>query len=106
MVKMVGVVKKKAGMSDEEFRRYWIETHGPVAARIPGLRRLVISPAVRAWRGEPFDGIVELWFDDMEALEEAFSSTEAEKGREDISNFIERSSMFVTEEKTIVEGMA
>ena len=100
---MVRVVKRKEGMRDEEFRRYWIERHGPVAARIPGLRRLVISPAIRAWRGEPFDGIVELWFDDMEALEQAFSSAEAEEGREDISNFIERSSLFVTQENTIVE---
>ncbi|MFT5502023.1 MAG: hypothetical protein ACI88G_002164 [Woeseiaceae bacterium] len=37
MIKLVCVVHKRAGMNTDDFRRYWREIHGPIAARIPGL---------------------------------------------------------------------
>jgi uncharacterized protein (TIGR02118 family) len=41
MTKVVYVLFKKAGMSREEFRGYWKETHAPIAKEMPGLKRLV-----------------------------------------------------------------
>ena len=43
MIKVVYCVTKKAELTDEEFFRYWEDIHGPIGARIPGLRKLVQS---------------------------------------------------------------
>jgi uncharacterized protein (TIGR02118 family) len=47
MIKLIYSFRKRAGMSDEEFDRYWRDVHGPIGARIPGLRRLVHSKTIR-----------------------------------------------------------
>src|SRR2546427_13194606 len=61
-------------MSLDEFSRYWREVHAPIGRRIPGLRRLVQShpaPLPPEMAPADFDGMAELWFDDMAALQAA-----------------------------------
>jgi uncharacterized protein (TIGR02118 family) len=42
MIKVMVMVKRKPGISREEFYKYWKEVHGPLMARhIPGLRKYV-----------------------------------------------------------------
>ena len=56
-------ITRKSSMSDAEFHRYWRETHGPIAARIPQLHRYVQSHRITAfgsqlalrWRGRGAD---------------------------------------------------
>jgi hypothetical protein len=43
MIKLVYCITKKTGLTDEEFFHYWEKIHGPIGARIPGLRKLVQS---------------------------------------------------------------
>ena len=93
-------------MSVEEFSRYWREVHGPIGRRIPGLRRLVQShpvPRPPEMAAPNFDGIAELWFDDMTALEAARRSPEWRASTEDEANFIDetRTAVLVTEEREI-----
>jgi len=93
-------------MTLEEFSRYWQEVHGPIGRRIPGLRRLVQSHSVPqpADMGPPdFDGMAELWFDDLSALAAARRSPEWRASTEDEANFIDesRTAVFVTEEREI-----
>jgi len=73
MIKLVYCITRRHGMTPEEFSRYWREVHGPIGRRIPGLRRLVQShPAPHpADMSPPFDGMAELWFDDLAGLEAA-----------------------------------
>ena len=47
MVKLIYCFRRRAGMTEAEFDAYWGRVHGPIAARIPGLRRLVQSRALR-----------------------------------------------------------
>lgn len=106
MIKLVYCISKRSGMSDAEFRRYWKEVHGPIGARIPGLRRLVQSHAVAHPRDRArpdFDGMAELWFDDWEALLAARSSPEWRASSEDERNFIDptRVAYFVATEHDI-----
>ena len=94
-------------MSDAEFHRYWRETHGPIAARIPGLRRYVQShtvPRSSELRTPDYDGVAEVWFDDMDALLAAVSSPETKAAIEDERNFIDhsRTALFITEEHVVV----
>jgi uncharacterized protein (TIGR02118 family) len=93
-------------MTLEEFSRYWREVHGPIGRRIPGLRRLVQShtvPHPTDTDPPPFDGMAELWFDDLAALEAARRSPEWRASSADEANFIDgsRTAIFLTEEQEI-----
>ncbi len=35
----MGLLRKRDGMSTDAFREHWRDTHGPLAARLEGLRR-------------------------------------------------------------------
>ena len=71
MIKAVFLVHKRPDMDDEEFRRYWRETHGPIAAKVPGVRKYVQSLAIPEPDGTrpAYDGFAEMWFDSRESFE-------------------------------------
>jgi len=107
MVKIVYCISKKPGLSDAEFHRYWRDVHGPIAARIPSVRAYVQSHAIPRGseiRPADYDGVAELWFDDIEALLAAAASPQAMAAIEDEKNFIDhaRTAFFVAEEHRIV----
>jgi len=107
VIKVVYCISKKPGLTDEEFFRYWKDVHGPLGARIPGLRRLVQSHRliIPGDAHEPgYDGMAELWFDDARALQAARQSREWRASSDDEVHFIdpERVAYFVAEEHTIL----
>jgi uncharacterized protein (TIGR02118 family) len=108
MIKLVYCVTRKTGLSDEEFFRYWENIHGPIGARIPRLRRLVQSHCLTVpgdkYRPD-YDGMAELWFDNIEALLAARQSPEWKAASEDEANFIDHNKVayFVSEEHVIVD---
>ena len=72
MIKVVSVIQRKPGSAVEDFQRYWREQHAPIVSQLAGLRRYVQSHTLRAGyrKGQPAaDGIAELWFDDLAALQ-------------------------------------
>ncbi|MEE9202237.1 MAG: EthD domain-containing protein [Dehalococcoidia bacterium] len=109
MVKLIGLLKRKPGMTMEEFSRYWEEEHGPLVAKVfPGVTRYIQNhPAKLSGGGEPqVDGVVELWFGDLESFRAASDFYRGDKGkviRDDEEKFIDRTKMvfFVGEEKVI-----
>ncbi|HZP61881.1 MAG TPA: EthD domain-containing protein [Terriglobales bacterium] len=105
MIKVVYCITKKPGLSDEEFFRYWKEVHGPIGARIPGLRKLVQSHRVTVPGDHraAYDGMAELWFDDASALMAARQSPEWRASTEDEAHFTDHSRIayFVSEEHVI-----
>jgi uncharacterized protein (TIGR02118 family) len=107
VIKLVYCITRKPGISREEFLRYWKEVHGPIGARIPGLRRLIQSHALPQGgdaRRPDFDGMTELWFDDLEALRKARGSSAWAASTADEANFIDPSKVayFLSEEHTIL----
>ena len=84
MVKIVFLVHKRADLDREEFRRYWRETHGPIAAKLPGLRKYVQNHALPGPDGfDPeYDGLTELWFDDLESFERVASRRASRRERD------------------------
>ena len=109
MVKLVYCITKKAGLTDYEFFRYWKDVHGPIGARIPGVRRMVQSHRVTipGDKYQPaYDGMVELWFDDARALLAARESAEWKTSGDDEANFIDHAKVayFVTEEHVILDS--
>ncbi|MDQ6773953.1 MAG: EthD domain-containing protein [Candidatus Dormibacteraeota bacterium] len=108
MIKLVYCITRKPGLSPEEFSHYWEHVHGPIGRRIPGLRRLVQSHSVAPLGGPTagFDGVAELWFDSLVAVEAARQSPEWRVSTEDETNFVDptRSASFLTVEREIPES--
>lgn len=67
---MVGLVRRD-DMSREDFRRWWLQDHAPLARTLPGVRRIRFNVLDD---GAPFDGIAELWFDSAEAADAAYAT--------------------------------
>ena len=93
MLKFMVVLYKKPRMSEEEFHRFLREVHGPMALKIAGLRRYVQNHVVedpnRAHPG--WSAIVELYFDDREAMEAAWATPEGEAATADLQEFADLS---------------
>jgi uncharacterized protein (TIGR02118 family) len=107
VVKLIYCICRKPGLSREEFFRYWADIHGPIGARIPGLRKLVQSHALVVpgdSRAGDFDGMAELWFDDLTAIVEARRSPQWAASTADEANFVDpsRSAYFVGQERQIL----
>ena len=84
MVKFVACVRRKEGLSTEEFHDYWRNNHGPLVASVPEFWQYVRRYVQGHTMTEPvpgfppsdetaFDGIAELWFDSVEDVGQAFS---------------------------------
>ena len=79
MVKLILLVSRLPGLTIEQFTEHWEQVHGPLAAKLPGLRRYVQNhPVLEAYgvRGMSHDGYAELWFDDLAGLQAACASSE------------------------------
>jgi uncharacterized protein (TIGR02118 family) len=76
MIKFVVVLYRRPDLTVEQFRDNLRHEHGPMAERIPGLRRYVQNHVVPdVARPHPgWDAVVELWWDDREAMERGWSS--------------------------------
>jgi uncharacterized protein (TIGR02118 family) len=103
MLKFIVVLVKRDDMTNEEFARYLREVHGPIAERIPGLRRYVQNhPAEDPNRPPPkWNAVIELYFDDWEAMEAAWASPEGRASTADLENFadLSRSTWSVVDEQ-------
>lgn len=103
MVKFVVVVRRKDGLSFEEFRRLWSQEHPELVLAMPGVRayaqNLAHNGASRDW---PMDGVAEIWFDDQDAMRAAFASAPGRAAHEHQELFAGRVEWFLAEETTWV----
>ena len=111
MIKTIGLLSRKDGWTHEQFMKHWVDIHAPLAHAVPGLRRYVQNhiagerpradiPATSV----EIDGIAELWFDDLAALEAATKTPEMKALHADGAKFIGRIKSYVVEEKFVVES--
>jgi uncharacterized protein (TIGR02118 family) len=66
MQRVVIYLKRQTDLLRPRFFAWWLGQHRGLAEQLPGLRQYTISLAVDAEDG-PFDGMAELWFDDLAA---------------------------------------
>ena len=109
MIKTIGLLTRKDGLTHEQFMKHWVEIHAPLAHAVPGLRRYVQSHIVaeRTRSDIPttavdVDGIAELWYDDRDAMERALASPQSKALHADGALFIGRIKSFIVEEKIVV----
>jgi uncharacterized protein (TIGR02118 family) len=109
VIKSIGLLTRKDGLSHEDFVKHWFGVHGPLAHAVPGVRRYVqshileerIRPDIPTTQVE-IDGIAELWYDDRAAMARANATPEAKRLHDDGALFIGRIKSFVVEEKVII----
>ena len=102
MVKFMVVLYRRPDVSVEEFRANLRQIHGPMAERIPGLRRYVQNHvADDPSRTHPgWDAIVELSWDDWESMEAGWRSPEGVAATRHLEDFADlaRSTWSVVDE--------
>lgn len=123
MIKLVFNIRRREGMTRDEFQRYWRNEHARLVeaqADVLRIRRYVqtharetaADGALAAARGsEPgyYDGVAELWWDSVEDLLEASSSEEGQVAAnallEDERRFIDlpRSPIWLGEENVVID---
>jgi uncharacterized protein (TIGR02118 family) len=111
VVKLICFVKRKDGMSEEEFHRYWREHHGPLVARTKSgqyaLRyeqnHRIIGPGTG---GVDYDGCTEQWFESLEAFHASITEPDYAEIAADIETFIDTSALawIMTEEPEVIVG--
>jgi uncharacterized protein (TIGR02118 family) len=122
MIKLVFTLRRREGMTREDFQRYWREKHAPLVqqhAATLHIRRYVqvhlhetaLNEAVAAPRGSQpqfYDGVAELWWDSLEDMAAVLSSEAAQAAAqellEDEQRFIDlpRSPLWLGEENVVV----
>jgi uncharacterized protein (TIGR02118 family) len=106
MLKFMVVLYKRPDLSEADFRRHREQVHGPLARNLPGLRRYIQNHRrTDVNRKHPgWDAIVELYFDDWDALEAAWASREGAASDADLPAFVDmrRSTWSVVEEVTVL----
>ncbi|WP_114947682.1 EthD domain-containing protein [Microvirga calopogonii] len=110
MIVRMGLLTRKPGSSIEDFRSHWRDVHGPLAARLPGLRRyhqnhvvdsrqLAIDHARGTWS---IDGISELWFDSIDDMHRAISSDAYREVAQDHVRFVGNTGLITAEQNVVV----
>lgn len=125
MIKLVFTIRRREGMTRDEFQRYWRNEHARLVedhAEALRIRRYVqthardtdADDALAAARGsEPrrYDGVAELWWDSVEDLLEASSSEEGQAAAnallEDERRFIDlpSSPIWLGEENVVIDRL-
>ncbi len=84
MVKLVSLLYRKRGITNEQFYSYWREKHGPLVARVIPFARRYVQNHPLEWPGltHEADGIVELWFDTEEHVRKYLQWRDTAEGRE------------------------
>ena len=110
MIKLMALLFKKPGLTDEEFKGYWKGKHGALAGKIiPELRKysqnhFIKLPGLK-YEG---DGFAELWFDDLGGVKKYLAwrqTAAAQPLLEDESKFLDQSKTlrYVVEEYFIIK---
>jgi len=90
-VKNIEFVNRRPGIPLEPFRAYWLGVHGPLASKIPVLRRYEqnhLKPSAYAG-GEPhYDGLAITWFASTADMKLGTTTPEYKATRDDEANFL------------------
>ena len=104
MIKRISLLRRKEGMSREEFFAHWTGPHADIVKQMPGVRGLRFGK-VQSWTPDnaAWDGVGEVWFDSVEAANKAFA-TEPHRSLlvEDRKKFMSEAQSCFVEEQTVL----
>jgi uncharacterized protein (TIGR02118 family) len=109
VIKLIGGITRKDGMTVEQFQFHWRDVHAPLIARTPGLRRYIQAHATpETYDAQPpaYDGLAEAWFDSLEAFDAAVATAEWLAAVADAPNFIGKAVRLLATEVPIIDAFA
>jgi uncharacterized protein (TIGR02118 family) len=83
MLKVISLLKRKEGMSREDFYDWAKNEHVKLGKALPNIRGYRMNVARLDEPEAAFDAISEMWFDDVAAFDAAFATPHGQKTRED-----------------------
>ncbi len=98
MIKVLSMMKRKEGMSLDEFRHWLTEEHVNFARAMTGLDRFVVNIPETDSSDNPYDAVNELYFKDEAAMQAAFASDAGEASGADALAHISSRARLVTVE--------
>ncbi|MGE0768841.1 MAG: EthD domain-containing protein [Hyphomicrobiaceae bacterium] len=108
MIAAISLIRRRPDLSLEAFRRHWLHPHGTMTAELPATRRYVqhhpidVAGTNAYARQLGIDGIPELWFDDIEARQNAYTSPRIAECNVDSENFIGAVTRIVSEPRVVL----
>ncbi|MDQ3991631.1 MAG: EthD family reductase [Actinomycetota bacterium] len=97
-------VRKKDGMTDDEFRDHWLNEHAPIARDgYEHLKGYTVRLVTRVPEGQerPFDGIAELAWDDRDGFKADMKSEAAGRGNDDLKTFADAFGLLFVDEHVV-----
>jgi len=110
MIKTIALAYRKPGMTREEFNKYWLEKHAPLAARMmPNVKKYVQNHFLEIPGQEmEGDGLVETWYDDVKSWQESrdaiMKMSELKKDGMSFARMAPANFFWVTEEHVILDN--
>jgi uncharacterized protein (TIGR02118 family) len=97
MVKQIFTIKRKKGMSFEDFKKHYMEVHAPLVKKsFPEIRKYIVNLVLQRGKETPFDAVTEICWDDIDTIVRvAKSDTFKNVIMADEEKFIDRSSVVV-----------
>lgn len=90
MVRVHIWIRKRHGMTAEEFRDRWLNEHAPIARDgYEHLKSYTVNLVTRVPEGQetPYDGVAELTWDDRDGFKADMQSEVAARSTEDLKEF-------------------
>ena len=112
MIAAISMMRRRADISLDQFRRHWLDPHGVMTAELPGVRYYIQShcldaPGTNALAKElAIEGFPQLWFDSIEARRIAYTSPRIAECNIDSEHFVGAVSRLVTEPQVVVDRPA
>ena len=104
MVRVHIWIRKKEGMSAEDFGKRWLEEHAPIArAGYQYLKSYTVDLVTRVPEGQqaPYDGVAVLTWDDREGFSADMKSEAAARGTEDLKSFADSFGLLFVEQSSV-----
>jgi uncharacterized protein (TIGR02118 family) len=101
MFKAMILLFRRDDMTADEFRTWWLDEHAPLAALLPGAKRVHFNVVADGGDDVP-DGVSELWFESRDEFDAAYATDLGRRVAADsMAHVRARTRMFV-EERPIV----
>jgi uncharacterized protein (TIGR02118 family) len=97
-------LRKKDGMSEEEFKDYWLTKHAPIAGDgYEHLTSYTVALVTRVPEGQekPYDGVAILEWPDREGFKADMGTEVAKRSTDDLANFTSALGLLFVEEHTV-----
>lgn len=69
MIKQIFLIRRRPGMTFDEFKRYYLDTHAPLVKRsLPEIKKYVVIFALQRGKEVSFDAVTEICWDSFETI--------------------------------------